>query len=358
VRPGRCAGRSGAPTTCFFAFLIAGSSWLAACSKGDGRTVLTVYSPHGKELLEYYERGFEQAHPTVDVQWVDMGSQEVMERIQSEAANPQADLWFGAPAESFTRAAGQGLLAPYRPSWAAAVDSAARDPNDLWYGTYLTPEVIAYNTQAVSAADAPKDWDDVLDPKWKGKLIIRDPVASGSMRAIFGAIIQRGWRATNGPDSGYAWLRKLDASTKEYTLNPTLLYQKLGRQEGVISLYNMPDIATLEQRFHIPVGYVIPASGTPVLVDAIAIPKGAKHPELARQFYEFVTTQRALLDAAERFLRIPARTDIPLDSLPPWIRQAKTQIRPMPLDRKLMTEHLDEWMTYWDGHIRNRYRGK
>ena len=47
---------------------------LAACS-GDGRTVLTIYSPHGKDLLEYSEKGFAAANPTVDVQWVEMGSQ-------------------------------------------------------------------------------------------------------------------------------------------------------------------------------------------------------------------------------------------------------------------------------------------
>ena len=73
----------------------------------------------------------------------------------------------------------------------------------------------------------------------------------------------------------------------------------------------MPDIATLQQRTGIPVGYVIPSSGTPVLVDGIAIIKGAKHPKEARLYYEFVTTPEALKAAAQQFLRIPARTDIP-----------------------------------------------
>jgi iron(III) transport system substrate-binding protein len=214
--------------------------------------------------------------------------------------------------------------------------------------------VIAYNSDAVKAADAPKDWDDVLDPKWKGKVIIRDPLPSGSMRAIFGAMIIRGMGATGSPDSGYAWLRSLDASTKEYALDPGVLYQKLGRQEGLISLYDMPDIASLRGRFNIPVQYVIPASGTPVLVDAIAIVKGTKHPDIAKQFYEFVTTPTALEAAAQKFYRIPARTDIPLDSLPQWVRDAKTKIKPMPLDRALLARHLDEWMRYWDANIRNR----
>jgi iron(III) transport system substrate-binding protein len=328
---------------------------MAACG-GDGRTVLTIYSPHGKDLLEYYEQQFERAHPDIDVQWVDMGSQDVIDRLRSEKANPQADVWFGAPAEIFERAANENLLQEYTPTWAGAAEPEAKDSQRRWFGTYLTPEVIAYNSQAVSDAEAPKDWDDVLDPKWKGKVLIRDPIASGSMRAIFGAMILRSIKQTGSPEAGYQWLRRLDANTKEYTLNPTILYQKLGRQEGVITLWDMPDIAMLQQRLHIPVKYNVPSSGTPVLVDAIAIVKGTKHPEQAKLYYEFVTTREALETAAERFLRIPARTDIPLDSLPPWIRDAKAKIKPMPLDRSMLAQHLDEWMRYWDANIRNRNR--
>jgi iron(III) transport system substrate-binding protein len=328
---------------------------LGACTS-DNRTPLTVYSPHGKDLLEYYQAEFEKAHPNVSVQWVDMGSQEVLDRLRSEKENPQADIWFGAPEEIFARAGREGLLAPYRPTWANDVPPEAKDEHDLWYGTYLTPEVIAYNSDAVSAAEAPKDWDDLLDPKWKGKIIIRDPIGSGTMRAIFGAIILRSVRETGSPDKGFEWLRRLDANTKEYTLNPTILYQKLGRQEGVVTLWDMPDIAMLQQRYNMPIKYVIPASGTPLLVDAIAIVKGTKHPEVAKQFYEFVTTKQALEDAAAKFLRIPARTDIPLDSLPEWIRDAKQHLKPMPLDRTTLDAHLDEWMRYWDSHIRNSAR--
>ena len=201
--------------------------------------------------------------------------------------------------------------------------------------------------------DAPKDWDEVLDPKWKGKVLIRDPLGSGTMRAIFGAMILRGWTASNGPDSGYAWLRKLDANTKEYVANPALLYQKLGRQEGLITLFDMPDIAALKGR-GIPVDYVIPKSGTPLLVDAIAIVRGAKHVEAARLYYEFVTSPKALIEAAAKFQRIPVRSDVPLDSLPAWVKEAMTGIRPMPMDRAILEKHLDEWMRYWDANIRRR----
>jgi iron(III) transport system substrate-binding protein len=89
-------------------------------------------------------------------------------------------------------------------------------------------------------------------------------------------------------------------------------------------------------------------------VDGMAIVKGTQHAELAKSYYEFVTTPRSLEVAANEFLRIPVRTDIPVDSLPQWMREAKEQIKPMPLDRAVLAEHLDEWMRYWDSHIRNR----
>lgn len=331
---------------------------LVACGQGDGRTVLTVYSPHGKELLDYYEKGFEKAHPNVDVQWVDLGSQDVLDRLRSEKDNPQADVWFGAPAETFNHAAAEGLLEAYRPTWAGAVAVDAHDPRDRWYGTYLTPEVIAYNTQLVPASEAPSDWDAVLDPRWKGKIVIRDPVSSGSMRAIFAAILERSMQRTGSTAQGWDWLRRLDASTKEYVINPTMLYQKLGQGEGLVSLWDMPDIAVLQQRTKYPIAYRIPTSGTPLLVDGIAIVHGAKHPALAKEYYEFVTTRTALQDAATRFLRIPARNDIPSDSLPGWIREARAQIRPMPLDHTLVADSLDAWMKHWDANVRNCCRGK
>ena len=60
-----------------------------------------------------------------------------------------------------------------------------------------------------------------------------------------------------------------------------------------------------------------------------------------------------MIEAARKFVRIPARKDIPADSLPPEIAAAIKEIKPMPMDRGQLAAHLDEWMSYWDSHIRN-----
>lgn len=332
---------------------------ITACTGGDGRTPLVVYSPHGREMLQAFEAEFEAAHPDVDVQTLDMGSQEVLDRLRSEKANPQADVWWGAPAEMFELAAATGLLDRTEPSWAAAVRQGGHaDDEGYWWGTYLTPEVVAYNTELVKGADIPRDWDDVLDPKWEGKVLIRDPLASGTMRTIFAMVLDRSIRETGDTAAGFQWLRRLDANTKEYVLNPTMLYQKLAREEGAITLWDMPDIETLKAKGGYPIDYVVPESGTPLVVDAVAVPRGAPHPELAREFLEFVGGQDAVLRAAREFHRLPARGDIPADSLPAGLRAARERITPEPMDWDLVQARINDWMRLWDQTVRGQGRAR
>ena len=327
---------------------------LSACLPGgDDRTPLVVYSPHGTDLLTEFETRYEQLHPTVDVQWLDMGSQAVLDRLRSEKANPQADVWWGAPSSLFETAAAEGLLDAFTPTWADQLAVDARDEQAMWHATYVTPMVIAYNSQVLSESDAPKDWDEVLDPKWKGKVLIRDPLESGTMRTIFGMIIYRGIQATGDTAAGFDWLRKLHGQTKEYVLNPTLLYQKLARQEGLITLWDMPDIDELIKRTNLPLDYTIPTSGTPLPPDAIAVVKGSKNNAEARSFVEFIGSTESIAYAARQFLRFPARRDIPPDSLPDRLRRAQQTIRAEPLDWNLLQSKTPEWMRYWDEHVRS-----
>ncbi|HEV2913093.1 MAG TPA: extracellular solute-binding protein [Pyrinomonadaceae bacterium] len=315
------------------------------------RRALLVYTPHGQDMLRDFVARYRQANPEVDVQFLDMGSREVLERVRAERNRPQADLWWGAAHTTFQTAAEENLLAPYRPTWAASVAAESRDAQDRWYGTYQTPEVIVYNSEAVDAASAPQDWDDVLDPKWRDKVLIRNPNPSDSMRAIFGAMIWRFYGETGSPQGGYDWLRRLDANVHEYTADGTLLVQKLARREGLISLWNMPDVHIYSEQKHLPLAYRIPASGTPVITDGIAILRGAPHEEEARRFYEFVTTPESLAHAARTYYRIPVRNDIDRSQLPPWMNEPFTR---MPLDWELLRREGNEWLRYWDTEIRGR----
>ena len=93
--------------------------------------------------------------------------------------------------------------------------------------------MIAYNRDVVPDSAAPRDWDDVLAPRWKDRLLIRDPMASGTMRAIWGMLFERSLAATGDTAQAAAWLRRLDGQTREYVLNPALLHREAGAAGGV-----------------------------------------------------------------------------------------------------------------------------
>jgi iron(III) transport system substrate-binding protein len=323
---------------------------LAACSR-DHRTPVVLYSPHGRDQLQLLEQAFERHHPEIDVRWLDMGSQEILDRLRFERVNPQADVWFGGPATIFDRGIQDSLLVPYRPVWAGRVDQSRIGPRDLYYPVYLTPAVIAYNTRAVPPGSAPQDWDGVLDPRWKDKVIIRDPMASGTMRAIWSLILQRSIRRTGDTTEGMAWLRRLDGQTKTYTISPALLYEKLARQEGLISLWDLQDIL-ITQAKGLPLGYVFPRSGTVVIDDGIGLVRGGRHPGAARAFIDFVGGIEAQLLAAREVYRLPARTDLPPESVPAWVARVQRQMVVADVDWKLVASREQGWMSYWDQHVR------
>ena len=320
---------------------------------GDGRTPLVVYSPHGRDLLRLSEQVFEAANPDIDVRTMDMGSQEALDRVRSERVNPQADVWFGGPSSLFARAARDSLLEPYRPVWAESISQLGHGPDDLFFSVYETVAVIVYNDAVVPEAQAPRDWEDLLDPQWTGRVLIRNPVASGTMRTLFGMVMLRSLEATGDTASGFAWLRHLDGQTAEYPLNPAMLHQKLLRQEGVITMWDLPDILLQRARGN-SLSYVLPASGTPVIQDAIAIVRGAKHPDVARRFVDFVGTQAFQLQATREVFRLPARTDLPPDSLPEWARDVLANLVVEDMDWNLLAERGADWMTYWDRNVRGR----
>jgi len=332
-------------------FVSAVVGFLAGC--GDGRTPLVLYSPHGRDLLTLVEAEYEALHPDVDVRWLDMGSQEVYDRIRSEAANPQADVWFGGPDTIFARGAEEGLLASYQPSWTAGLPLELRRGQDLYFSLYLAVPLIMFNSEVISPEEAPSDWDDLLDPRWADRMVIRDPLASGTMRTVFGMILADSVERTGDPEEGFDWLRRLDGQTREYVVNPALLFEKITRQEGWVSIWELTDLLFLKER-GAPVDYRFATSGTPVIADSIGMVAHAKHAEQARQFIEWVGSREALLLTAEKAFRLPARRDLGADALPEWARAAMAEIHPAEVDWNLVARHGNEWMAEWDRGVRGQ----
>lgn len=304
---------------------------------------VVVYSPHGADVLRDYEKLFEDAHPGVDMQWIAAGAKEVYARIRNERNRPACDVWWGAPSTLFMQAADEGLLESYRPAWADRA-TAEHDAQDRWYATYASPLAILFNVQGMTRAEVPQGWDELLDPKWRGRIVLRKPLASGTMRTFLCAMIAR----AESEDAGIAWLKRLQESVATCPESPNLLYDHLKKNPDRISVWLLPDVVMQRDRNGFPFDFQVPTQ-TPVLSDAIAIVKGAPHSEWARRFYEFVTTREALLHQARAYAKMPARRDIEPAALPEWMNAQP--IAPMPIDWSVFAAKETAWCDRWEREV-------
>jgi len=321
--------------------LLCAAALAAACSS---REVVVVYSPHGADVLRDYERLMEEANPGIDLQWIAAGAKEVHGRIANERNRPACDVWWGAPSTLFMQAAEAGLLAAYRPTWADAVPADAHDPADRWYATYRSPLAILFNTNGLSRDAAPRAWDDLLDPEWRGRIVLRKPLASGTMRTFLCAMIAR----AADEDAGIAWLKRFQEAVAHFAESPNLLYDHVKRNPRAISVWLQPDVVMQRERNGFPFDCVVPRE-TPVLLDGIAIVNNAPHPEGARTFYEFVTTREALAHQAHAYAKLPARTDIDPAQLPAWM--TTDVIEPMPIDWSVFAAKEAAWCDRWEREV-------
>ncbi|MCX7012509.1 MAG: extracellular solute-binding protein [Candidatus Sumerlaeota bacterium] len=332
------------------------SLWFAwnLCAAGSAAAArVVVYSPHGPEILAEMKARFEAAYPDTRVEVQYLSQTDILAKLRAERNNPYCDVWWGGTTQFFDQGAAEGLLQPYKPTWAAAVGPEFRHPNDYWYGQFIQVPCFLFNEKLMSAKDAPRDWDDLLDPKWKGRIVIREPLASGTMKTIFSAMILRQIQAGKTEADGFQWLKRLDEQTAAYVPSPEALFEKIGKSPaGYVSLWNVTDALFQKNRNHYPFGFVVPAGPAPVSVDALAIAAASANVEGARRFYEFCSNVENSKWLAEVHYRFNARADLPPDTIPEW--RKGVSFTPMQVDWADFNAKVGPWMERWQKEIRDR----
>lgn len=340
-----------------FISLFAAVLCVAGCSGGKSdakpaaeKKVVVVYTPHGDLGIEM-KKAFEAAYPEITAQVIDQQGGNLLAKIRAEKDKPACDVWWGGSTTDFRRGEKEGLFEPCKPDWVAHLPEGAKSPTGAWNGTYLSPEAIMFNEQKLKREEVPDTWEGLLDPKWKGRIVIRDVRASATMKTIFGAIIYKEWKRTGKDDDGFAILDKLQQNTGKYAPTPEVMFSDLAAPGGPYALtpWNQFDAIGRKVNHQLPFGYVIPKE-TPVIVEPIALIKGGPHAAEAKLFYDFVTSKEQLLMAAKKYFRVPARNDLPKDELPDWMRDFN--LVPMKIDWEEFDQRIEGWIARWQDEIR------
>jgi len=330
-------------------------SGCTAAPTNSSQQGLTIYTGRDKDEVEHVVDLFTTKYPQYKgaVNTIRLSAQAALDRLRAEKSNPQAGFLWGGTLQGLQQAANEGLLAPSNLTSANLIDASRKDPQGRWYAEMLLPEVIIYNHDLLKPEEAPKDWDDLVTPAFKDKIVIRDVLASGTMRTIFSAMIYRYYASTGSPDAGYEWLKKLDGNTVVYTPTPDDMYLKLDRGVATVTLWNLQDALIQPLKNKRPWSFVIPASGVPVLLDGVGVVNNPKMLQAAMEVQNFLLEPQLQAQLAKDYYQIPA---IPLADAdkPEWL--AKLTIKEMKLDWDVLSQKQTEWMNYWSQNIKDKGR--
>ncbi len=241
---------------------------------------------------ERVARLFEQAYPGIKVEVDRSGSERILQRLMQEAGAgiKNADVFNSSDVGHYVLLKRKGMLAKYTPAGAERFPEGFRDPDGIASGWRAFPIVISYNSKLLASSDAPKTWKDLLDPKWKGKLVTAHPGYSGSIATYVLALVNL-----------YNW-----DYFKQLAQNKPFLVQSVhdpaqvvAAGERIVGANGAEYFLYMQRKKGNPIGIVYPQDGVPLVITPSAITSFSPHPTAARLFTDFIFTkdvQQFLID--------------------------------------------------------------
>ena len=281
--------KSAAILVCLLAALCAGS-----CKSDDEGSAgeVVVYCSVDQKFAETVIAEFEKqtgidVRPVFDTEA--SKSTGLARRLEGEKDRPRADVFWSSEVFHTIRLARAGVLAAY--DGPAAKDWPARfkDDQGRWYGFALRGRVIAYNTKTVSAEEAPRSLEDLLDPKWKKRICIANP-AFGTTGGHVAS-----WFAQYGPDRAEEILRGLKANDIHIAKGNSDAVQRIARGGRVAICLTDTDDVYVAQRNGLPVAMNFcdqGGAGVLVIPNTAAMIKGGPNPTQAARLMEFLLSAK------------------------------------------------------------------
>lgn len=268
---------------------------LVKAAKEEG--TLVVYGSCEEDYLVAACNHFQELYG-IEVQNQRLSTGEVQAKIEEENGNPSGDVWFGGTTDPYNVATAEGLLEPYKANNASHIlKPKYMDADGNWYGIYTGLLGIMYNKDELErkGLDAPKDFKDLLDEKYKGLIWSSNYNTAGTAKLIINTAIQK-----YGHDEGIQFLVDLDKNIAVYTKSGSGPSKNIGTGECTIGLGFLHDgIYQIVDNGYENIGLQIPESGTSCEVGATAIFKGCKHENAAKLWIEYALSPECVGLAAQ-----------------------------------------------------------
>jgi iron(III) transport system substrate-binding protein len=258
---------------------------LIEAAKKEGS--VNYYTSIDLPVAERISKAFEAKYPGITVRVERSGAERVFQRIGQEyASNVHAvDVVNSSDASHFVVWKRDGLLEPYVPEDVGKYfPPEHRDPDGQFASFRIYLNTLGYNTSLVKPEDAPKSYADLLDPKWKGRIVKSHPgYSGGTLTSTFQIARDVGWPF-------FEKLAKQNVMQVQSAADPP---KKIALGERAIMMDGGDYTVTRLKAQGSPVEVIYPAEGAPLVVGPNGIFKAAPHPNAARLFQSYCFSREA-----------------------------------------------------------------
>lgn len=257
--------------------------------------VVVVYTTYEQDEAIRYIDELKREIPSLEVRWLRLSTGELAARVLAERDNPQADVIWGLAVTRLIPLAQQGVLEPYKPKGFARIPLAYRDNAGFWIAADMFIGALAVNKEEIRrrGLPMPKSYADLLDPRYKGLIVMPNPATSGT-----GFIHVSTWLLGMGEQRGWEYMKSLDANIAQYTRSGGAPGRLAAQGEIPIGLtLTFPILQFKKEGF--PVEAIFPTEGVGYEMEGHALVKGSRNPAAARRFLDWSISDTAFKLLAE-----------------------------------------------------------
>ena len=242
----------------------------------------------------------------IKVEYVEISTGNALAQLQAVNGNTTADIWFGGGVDSYISATDLGYLEQYVSPEAEAINPAYSDADGYWTGLALVPAGFLVNNDVLAEKnlEAPKTWEDLADPKYKGEIIMASPAISGTQYAILNGTIQ-----AYGEEKGWEVWKGINENVDFYAQGGGEPGPKCAAGEFGIAVLAMTG-GTFAMEAEYPVTAVYPEDMIPWTPAPIAIFKNSQNKDAAKVFVDYFLSKEGQEALREADARIMARGDV------------------------------------------------
>lgn len=282
---------------------------------------VTFHENEGKALLELFQK-----KTGCEFSFLRMPAGEAVTRATAEKGAPKADIILGGPADAHETLKTNGLLLQYLSPTAKDIPEYYRDKDNFWAGMYVGPLAIGVNQARfdkefkTKGIAMPKTFEDLLNPAFKGEIIMPDPATSGTAYTLIASLSQ-----VMGQDKAMEYMKKLRPQVAQYTSSGFTPAQKVGNGEYLIALNFIHDQLLIKKQ-GFPMSSTVPQNAG-WEIGAVSILKGGPNPDSAKAFMDFVLSQEAGQLHSDMTQRLSTRSDVKTP-------EGATKLDEMPINKK------------------------